>query len=37
MLKDVTEPSVKEEDVLRVLEELQAQAEVALCFACVKH
>ncbi|KAL0909871.1 hypothetical protein M5K25_020779 [Dendrobium thyrsiflorum] len=37
MVKDVFEPSIRQEDVLRVLEELQAQAEVALCFASVKH
>ncbi|PKA54538.1 Small RNA degrading nuclease 5 [Apostasia shenzhenica] len=37
MLKDGFEPTIKQEDVIQVLEELQAQAEVALCFACVKH
>ncbi|KAL1224308.1 Small RNA degrading nuclease 5 [Cardamine amara subsp. amara] len=36
MLKDKNEIEFDREKVVKVLEELQAQAEVALCFVCIK-
>ncbi|XP_073013972.1 small RNA degrading nuclease 5 isoform X1 [Typha latifolia] len=37
MLNDDSETTISRENIVQALEELQAQAEVALCFACVKH
>lgn len=37
MLREHTETLMCRERIVKVLEELQAQAEVALCFVGVKH
>ncbi|XP_018679511.2 small RNA degrading nuclease 5 isoform X2 [Musa acuminata AAA Group] len=37
MLTDGCDENINREEVVRALEELQARAEVALCFVCVKH
>lgn len=37
MLNEGCDENINREEVVRALEELQARAEVALCFVCVKH
>ncbi|CAK9313790.1 unnamed protein product [Citrullus colocynthis] len=37
MLQEQSETSICREKIVKILEELHAQAEVALCFACIKH
>ncbi|KAJ4819093.1 Small RNA degrading nuclease 5 [Rhynchospora pubera] len=37
MLSNEESTEIERESIVKALEELQAQAEVALCFACVKH
>lgn len=37
MLREQSETSMCREKIVKVLEELQAQAEIALCFVGVKH
>ncbi|KAJ8493924.1 hypothetical protein OPV22_015645 [Ensete ventricosum] len=37
MLNEGCDENINREELVRALEELQAQAEVALCFVCVKH
>ncbi|XP_038886453.1 small RNA degrading nuclease 5 [Benincasa hispida] len=37
MLQEQSETSICREKIVKILEELHAQAEVALCFVCIKH
>ena len=37
MLKEQSETMICREKIVKMLEELHAQAEVALCFASIKH
>lgn len=37
MLQEQSETSICRDKIVKILEELHAQAEVALCFACIKH
>jgi RNA exonuclease 1 len=37
MLKQEEETVESRESIVKALEDIQAQAEVALCFCCVKH
>lgn len=37
MLNNEVSTEIESKSIVKALDELQAQAEVALCFACVKH